>query len=194
MVALLMEDAAIKHNFPQYNQASKRPPKSYAIFSYQDRSGIVHLAFNPAKGAPTPHIILFSIQQCRAFLEQICTQFELCPKFCHLQEQVDYCSHWSIQSCKGVCRKKESSESYNQRVALAINYISETNNNLVLKEEGRHLEEDAFVLVKNGTYLGYGFIDKSESIHSNDDLENHLIPQKDNTDIQQILRPRIFAI
>ncbi|MEL6812992.1 MAG: exonuclease domain-containing protein, partial [Bacteroidota bacterium] len=56
LVALLMEDAAIKHHYPVYNQASKRTPKVFAIFSYRDRAGIEHLAFNGAKGTPQPHL------------------------------------------------------------------------------------------------------------------------------------------
>jgi DNA polymerase-3 subunit epsilon len=188
LVALLMEDAAIKHHFPQYNVVSKRVPRSFAIFSYQDRAGIEHLAYNIAKGTPNPQLILYSIQQCRAFLEFICEKFELCPKFCHLQEQVAACSHYSIQSCKGVCRNQESPETYNARVTQAISHIRESTQNKVLKERGRHRNEDAFVLVKNGLYLGYGFVDRTDDINSHDELENFLIPQRDSREVQMILR------
>ncbi|MBR9915723.1 MAG: GIY-YIG nuclease family protein, partial [Algicola sp.] len=34
LIALLMEDAAIKHHFPKYNQQAKRKPKNYGLFSY----------------------------------------------------------------------------------------------------------------------------------------------------------------
>ncbi|MFT4849411.1 MAG: DNA polymerase-3 subunit epsilon [Sediminicola sp.] len=188
LVALLMEDAAIKHHFPEYNVVSKRATKTFAIFSYEDRSGILHLAYNVSKGIPTPLIILFSIQQCRAFLEQLCEQFNLCPKFCHLQEQVISCSHFSIKNCKGVCKNEEEITTYNQRVALAVKFISESTKDVLLKEKGREQDEDAFVLVKDNKYLGYGFIDKGETINSHHDLENYLIPQKDNMDVQKILR------
>ena len=191
LIALLMEDAAIKRHFPEYNVVSKRTAKTFAVFSYEDRSGIQHLAYNISKGIPNPLIILFSIQQCRAFLEQICEQFELCPKFCHLQEQVTSCSHFSIKNCKGICRQEEEIAAYNERVAMAIDFIANSTNNVILKEKGRQSDEDSFVLVKDSRYLGYGFIDKSETINSHDDLENFLIPQKDNIDIQKILRKRI---
>ena len=188
LIALLMEDAAIKHHYPQYNVVSKRRSKSFAIFSFQDRAGIEHLAFNDAKGAPNPLIILFSLQQCRSFLEGICQQFQLCPKFCHLQENVTACSHFSIKDCKGVCRGDESSEAYNQRVALAIEHIKASTQNSLLKQRGRHKDEDAFVLVKNGQYMGYGFVDQTSNVNHDDDLENFLIPQQDNREVQMILR------
>ena len=64
----------------------------------------------------------------------------------------------------------------------------ENKKDLVLKQKGRHNDETAFVLIKDSTYLGYGFIDNSEQINSPDDLEPFLIPQKDNLDVQKILR------
>lgn len=188
LVALLMEDAAIKHHYPPYNQASKRAPRSFAIFSYRDRAGIEHLAFNKAKGIPKPHMVLYSIRQCRSLLEDLCFKFELCPRFCHLQENVTSCSHYSLQNCRGVCRGTETPESYNQRVSEAIAYMRDSTQNTVLKERGRHVDEDAFVLVKNGIYQGYGFIDRSADINHDADLENFLIPQKDSVDVQMILK------
>lgn len=188
LVARLMEDAAIKHHFPIYNQAAKRLPKPYAVFTYEDRQGIQHLAYNTFKATPNPLQIFYSIRDCRLYLEQVCEQFELCPKYCHLQENVWTCSHYKLTHCKGVCRDEESVGSYNERANLAIDYMANSNQNLVLKEKGRHTEEEAFILIKNGLYLGYGFVDKSEQILNADALETFLIPQKETTEIQGILR------
>ena len=188
LVARLMEDAAIKHHFPIYNQAAKRVPKPYAVFSYEDRQGVQHLAFNTLKATPNPLQIFHSIRDCRLYLEQMCEQFELCPKYCHLQENVWTCSHYKLTNCKGVCRAEEAIADYNERANLAIDYMANSNQNMVLKENGRHLEEEAFVLIKNGLYLGYGFVEKSEQILNSDDLESFLIPQKETTEIQGILR------
>ncbi|MBL4662999.1 MAG: GIY-YIG nuclease family protein [Flavobacteriaceae bacterium] len=193
LIALLMEDAAIKNNYPQYNVVSKRSPRSFAIFSYTDRTGIVHLAFNTVKGAPNPHLILYSQQQCRLVLEQICSKFELCPKFCHLQENVASCSHYAIETCKGVCCSKEDPVTYNERVALAITHIRASNQNLILKEKGRNMNEDAFILVRNGIYLGYGFIDRDTDLSNVDELENYLIPQKDSVDVWRILQNKMVG-
>lgn len=188
LVARLMEDAAIKHHFPIYNQAAKKVPKPYAIFHYEDRGGIQHLAYNTLKATPNPLQIFHSIRDCRLYLEQICEQFELCPKYCHLQENVWMCSHYKLTSCKGVCRQEEDIVAYNRRVTSAIKYIHDSTQNLVLKEKGRHGDEEAFVLVKNGIYQGYGFIDKHEQIINPLDLETFLIPQKETMEVQGILR------
>ncbi len=190
-IALLMEDAAIKHNYPEYNLLSKRSPKSFAIFSYTDRNGIIHLAYNTVKAAPNPILVLFSINQCRAYLEQVCNTHELCPKYCHLQEGVSVCSHYKIKACKGICSSKEDYTSYNQRVLQAITELKNNSNNLIIKQNGRNNNENGFVVIKEGVYLGYGFIDKTEQIINMNDLEPYLIPQKDNADIQKIIRSKL---
>ncbi len=194
LIALLMEDAAIKHHFPLYNTVAKRKIQSFAIFSYQDRKGILHLAFNKGSLVPNPVITFFNIREVRAYLEKICTKYILCPRYCHLQESVTACSHYKIKDCKGICREDESAETYNLRVSEAIADMSNQNNDLILKEKGRHTNEDAFVMIKNGEYLGYGFVDKSDIINHSDDLQNYLIPQKNNMDIQKILRPYVLNI
>ena len=188
IIALLMEDAAIKQHYPEYNVVSKRTPKAYAIFSYEDRQGITHLAFNTLKATPNPIETFSNITDCRQYLELLCTKFSLCPKFCHLQDGVAQCSHYKITTCKGVCANEENVTNYNLRVTSAIDYINNNKENVVLKQQGRHSQEEAFVLIKNGIYLGYGFIDKSEQVNNPEDLETFLIPQKDNLDVWKILR------
>lgn len=191
LVALLMEDAAIKHHYPQYNVLSKRPIRGYGVFMYQDRSNVMHLAFNALKKAPNPLIVFYSITACRQFLEQLCARFDLCPKYCHLQEQVEECSHYKLRDCKGICRQEESVGLYNLRVKEAMIYVKSQSQNLILKSNGRHEEESGFVWVKDGIYKGYGFIDHMEVISHTNDLEPFLIPQKDNFDVQKIIRQHL---
>ncbi|RLJ68655.1 DNA polymerase-3 subunit epsilon [Lacinutrix venerupis] len=188
LIALLMEDAAIKQHFPQYNKVAKRAPKGFSLFSYQDRNNIMHIAINNSKATPNPIITFYSLREARLFLERICEQFNLCPKFCHLQEGVSECSHFSIKNCKGICKGNEDVNIYNERVTNAICEIVNDSQDKILKEKGRNDNEEAFVIIKNGTYLGYGFIDKNEQITHEDELENYLIKQKDNSDVQGILR------
>lgn len=188
LIALLMEDAAIKQHYPEYNQVAKRAPKMHAIFSYTDRKGILHLAYNTLKATPNPILILHSITECRQEIEQLCSQFELCPKYCHLQENVGTCNHFKIHTCKGVCKDEEAVEQYNQRVLQAIDSLKTHKKDVVLKQKGRYDYEDAFIMIEQGTYLGYGFIDKAEQINSTEDLETFLIRQQDNSDIQKIIR------
>lgn len=194
LVALLMEDAAIKHHFPVYNKVAKRTIQSFSIFSYEDRKGILHLASNKGRLVPNPIITFYNVRDVRSFTEKLCAKYNLCPKYCHLQEVVTECSHYSIKNCKGICRDEESVEDYNNRVLEAIYDISDSKDDIIVKEKGRNTNEEAFVMIKGGNYVGYGFIEKTETINHIDDLQAFLIPQKDNIDIQKILRPRLMKI
>src|SRR5690606_337677 len=108
--------------------------------------------------------------------------------YCHLQENVSHCSHYSLQNCKGICRGTEDVSDYNTRAALAIGELKYLAGNFVVKEKGRNADEDAFVLVRNGTYIGYGYIDKGEDIYSFEDFMAFLLPQKNTMETEGILK------
>ncbi len=191
LVALLMESAAIKHHYPEYNRAQKRTVQQYGIFSYEDRNGVMHLAFNKIKLVPRPLYICYSPTECRTFLEELCKTFELCPKFCHLQETNGSCNHYSITQCGGVCRGEENTGSYNERVGDAIAAMSQSKDDLWIKEKGREDVENAIVQIKDGTYCGYGFVPKDISLGNQEDLEAFISPQKNTLDTERILRAYI---
>lgn len=188
LVALLMESAAIKLHYPVHNRAQKRTIHSYGIFSYEDRNGIQHLAFNKLKMAPNPAIVLYSPTDCRLYLERLCSDFGLCPKYCHLQENVKSCSHFRIKSCSGICRDMERISDYNAKVQLAMEYMLSEKEDFVIREKGRHSNEDAFVLVRSNTYSGYGFIEKNTNLGSFADLEAFVVPQKNTLETERIIK------
>jgi DNA polymerase-3 subunit epsilon len=188
LLALLMEDFAIKKYYPKFNVASKKRKASLALFNYIDRNGIIHLAINNSKLVTNPILKFQNNTEARQKVEDICRTFNLCPKFCHLQENVAQCSHFAI-SCNGICRDEESVEIYNNRVTNAICELTTETKNLVIKEKGRTPTETAFVLIRKNVYLGYGFIENDIQITNEDDLEHFLIKQNDNADIKSILIP-----
>ncbi len=188
LLALLMESTAIKHHYPMFNRAQKRTIQQYGIFAYQDRKGIMHLAYNKLKMVPNSITVCHSPTACRSFLEQLCKTYELCPKFCHLQENTGPCSHYSITECRGVCRDDEAIADYNKRVAEAIAHTDVKNDDLLIRQKGRTAEESAFVLLENGTYSGYGFVEKEIQLTNRDELEAYLIPQRNTVETQSIIQ------
>ena len=188
LVALLMESAAIKHHYPIYNRAQKKRIQPYGIFAYEDRSGIIHLAFNKLKMAPNALAIFYNPTDCRLYLEQVCNTFELCPKFCHLQINIKSCSHFRIVNCKGVCREKEPVSDYNKRVAAAIEHMGSEKENFIIREKGRHFDEQAFVLIRNNVYSGYGFVPNEWPIRSHEDLEALSIPSRNTIETESIIK------
>jgi DNA polymerase-3 subunit epsilon len=66
--------------------------------------------------------------------------------------------------------------------------MKEKNENLIIQEKGRSFTESAFVLIKDGNYVGYGFMDKETQINTFDDLEAFLIPQKNTLESERIIQ------
>ena len=188
LIALLKESAEIKKLYPKYNRAQRRANEAIGLFVYEDQKGILHLAYNRLKLVPNPILKFYSVAETRVLLENLCEQFELCPKYCHLQTNVNSCFHYQLKKCKGICSGKETVESYNNRVLEAINSIKLQADNLVIKETGRNENEIGFALILNGIYQGYGYIDKELELPIEEMYIPYLIPQKDNRDIQRILR------
>jgi len=192
LVALLYESGEIKKHFPKYNRAQKKIVKQYAIFSYEDRSGIIHLAHNQLKLAPNPLHIFYNITDCRAHMEKLCDDFGLCPKYCHLQENVPHCSHFRLNRCSGICKDIGYLQEYNSRVHLAISSLKEQKNNYIIKGKGRTTNEDTVVLVKNSLYAGYGFVPQESQITSYKNLEPYLKLQENTMESQRIVSSYAF--
>ncbi|MCK5442409.1 MAG: DNA polymerase III subunit epsilon, partial [Maribacter sp.] len=125
---------------------------------------------------------------CRLYLEGICKDFSLCAKYCHLQENVDSCSHYRIKQCEGICRGDESPESYNKKVEQAIHSIKDKSDHLIIQEKGRTSSESAFICIRDGIYTGYGFIEKEIQINKFEDLETFIIPQKNTLETERIIQ------
>jgi DNA polymerase-3 subunit epsilon len=192
LVALLNESGEIKKHFPKYNRAQKRTVQHYAIFSYEDRNGIIHLAHNKLKLAPNPLHIYYTLTECRAHMEKICEDFQLCPKYCHLQENVPHCSHFRLNKCVGICHDIVHLQEYNSKVQLAINALKEKKNNYIIKGKGRTTEEETIVLIKNNLYAGYGFVPMEAQIATYEQLEPFLKLQKNTLESQRIVASYIL--
>lgn len=187
LLALLKESADIKRLYPKFNRAQRRASEAVGLFSYEDQKGIIHLAYNRLKLVPNAIMKFYNISECRNLLEKICETYNLCPKYCHLQTNVNTCFHYQIKKCNGICSGKEIVKDYNKRVKEAIKSLGLQTENLVIKERGRTAEEIGFALILNGIYKGYGFLDKKITLQNPDDYLFYITPQKDNRDVQRIL-------
>ncbi|MBG7612667.1 GIY-YIG nuclease family protein [Polaribacter sp. BAL334] len=189
LLALLLESSEIKKIYPKYNRAQRKAGEAVGLFAYEDQKGIIHLAYNRLKLIPTPITKYYTVSECRNHLEYLCKEFELCPKYCHLQTNVSSCFHYQIKECKGICCDEEAVESYNVRVHEAIKSVGIGAENLVIKVTGRTENEIGFALILDGIYKGFGFVERQQSVllENPEDYQFFVEPQKDNRDIQRIL-------
>ncbi|NAS14286.1 exonuclease domain-containing protein [Poritiphilus flavus] len=187
LLALLMESGEIKRHYPKFNRAQKRPVQQYGLFSYVDRKGIRHLAFNKLRHVPQALFICYNTTDARLFMEQLCEAYKLCPKYCHLQEQVKHCSHFRLTNCEGICRETEAISAYNEKVEMAIRHLSSTKEDFLIREKGRNPDEDAVILVQEGNYRGYGFISKELEIRSLEDILAHIKIEKNTPETTRLV-------
>jgi len=189
LLALLLESSEIKQRYPKFNRAQRRAGEAIGLFSYEDQKGIIHLAYNRLKLAPNAIMKYYSVAECRTHLEHLCSEFDLCPKYCHLQTNVSSCFHYQLKQCKGICCDKESVKKYNERVREAIKSIGIGAENLVIKEKGRTEKEVGFALILDGIYLGFGYVDKDQAsqLERPEEYQFFVQPQKDNKDVQRII-------
>ena len=187
LLALLLESSEIKRFYPKFNRAQRRTGESIALFTYEDRNGITHIATNKIKLTSNPIAKFYNTTEARIFVEKLCKEFELCPKYCHLQSNVSNCFHYQIKQCKGICKNEESVDLYNKRVQKAIQSVQYQSKSFVILEKGRNEKENSFILVVDSIYRGYGYIEKTIQIESPNDYMNIITSMKDNRDTKRIL-------
>ncbi len=187
LLALLLESSEIKRIYPRFNKAQRKTGESLALFTYQDRKGITHIATNKIKLVPNPIAKFYSATEARIFIEKLCEAFELCPKYCHLQSNVSNCFHYQIKQCKGICKNEERVDLYNERVLKAMQSIQYQSESFVIHEKGRNEKEKAFVLVLNGVYKGFGYLDGITKTTSLNTYMDVITSMKDTRDSKRIL-------
>ena len=193
LIALLAEAEQIQKHYPRFNKAQKKPVAPYRIISYTNRRGILQLVIDRTPTTNNAIEIFYNRADAVLRLEQLCTDYQLCPRYCNLQNTTEKCSHYKIKYCLGICDKKESVALYNIRVQQALAALQKEQQNYIIKERGRTLDEQSFVLVKEGLYRGFGFIGQDDTIEHHDQFENYLQPRKHTFHTSKILKSYLLT-
>ncbi|MBX0334979.1 GIY-YIG nuclease family protein [Pontibacter sp. HSC-14F20] len=192
LVALLFESAEIKRMKPHYNRQQRRSVFNTGIFTYEDDKGYKRLTFGSINKADdvnmTPIIALSNQFKAKGFLFHKVSKFNLCQKLCDLYKTPGACFDYQVHICKGACIGEETPEKYNARVDAAIESFTYEHNSFVIVGKGRELGEKSVVVVEQGTYLGFGFVDEYFSASSLSDFKSEIKRYNDNKDVQQIIR------
>ena len=83
---------------------------------------------------------------------------------------------------------EESAESYNARVQEMIDRLDFDKDNFFIIETGRNKYEKSLILIKNGSYFGYGYIPINQMNSSLEHWENFIEHHKENKDTRVILQ------
>ncbi|PQJ14486.1 exonuclease domain-containing protein [Aureicoccus marinus] len=187
MLALLIESGAIQEHWPKFNRAQKRRNQSYALFTYEDRQGLKHLAYDQENRVPSILLRLPSAKHCESLLTELCERSSGCPRYYHLLRGAKNCSGHALGQCQGNCSAAKDAVQHNQKIQESLNWLQENQEDQIVLLPGRTEEEKAFVFIENGQYRGYGFVPEDQGYACWEDLEPYLVPCRNTPETQNIL-------
>lgn len=188
LVALLKESDEIKRFKPIFNRMQRRSRFNVGLFASPDASGYLQFRTERLrKGGPEPVGAFSTMAEVRGYLERMVDALQLCQRHMGLQKGKGPCFYFGIHKCLGACTGLESVEAYNERAQQVLAPLQYAGSNLLIVEPGRKTGEKALVLVENGKYAGFGFIEEEFIDNDVAVLKRCIQPYADNKDVRQII-------
>lgn len=123
--ALLLESAKVKELQPIFNRQLRRKTKQSVFLRQFNDDGYETIQIeNTDLSARSNFDDIYGVYstkpQAKNRLEVAAKTFQLCPKLLGLEKAKGACFRYQLGLCKGACIGKESPETYNRRVELAL--------------------------------------------------------------------------
>lgn len=167
LVALLHESEEIKRLQPSINRAQRHTKFEYAIISKLNEQGYrcFDIVRNTAQVRKEEDVISEypSLSRAKGRLDYVRRQLELCGILTK-QQQGNICFYYHLKQCHGACHGVESPDDYNLRAEAARLHLRNVfDYDFLLFDRGRSHDEEAVVLVRDGSYQGFAFVSKDEA-------------------------------
>ncbi|NVO01926.1 MAG: GIY-YIG nuclease family protein [Bacteroidetes bacterium] len=188
VIALLLESEEIKKHKPKYNRQRVADSFTHCIDWYEDEKGVVSFKIVEAEESENSLQIFNTYSSAREKLEYWIEEFELCINYCGLTAKDAVCFNHQIKKCNGICAGVEEVESYNQRARKILSHYQIEEKNCFLFDRGRSDEENSVVLVENGKYAGYGFIESTSQVSDVSELKSYIKQANYYPDADVLLR------
>lgn len=192
LISLLTEAQLIKKHWPPFNRSLKRISLNWGVFAYSDQNGYGRFNYGRVGKWDKPILSFKSQHEVRLVLDSICKEFDLCARYCGLQDGDERCDDWFGQ-CYGACVLDEPPAEYNKRYQLANTKLSEFEHSLIIKGKGFTEKESSVILIENGRFKGHGTIESNASL-TIDSVKESIETAYDDQDLQSIIRSFIFQI
>ena len=194
LVALLLEDYEIKRLKPSINKAQRKTFFPYCIYSYTDENGYLrfHAVKNIAEIRKKNRILqeFEKLTDAKSYLKGIAHKYELCEKLmepAYTEGDAKGCFYHQIGKCHGACIGQESYADYNFRAQAAIDKMNtQFDEDFFIIDKGKSHSEKSVILIQNGHYRGWGYIDY-ENI-TTEDLFEAIKKYPSSADCNRIIR------
>ncbi|MGB0807050.1 MAG: exonuclease domain-containing protein [Salibacteraceae bacterium] len=143
ILALLYEDSEIRKHWPPFNKSQKHAPTKYNLSYYKDQKDNWRVGIVKGKFIGKSLLTTYSLMSARECLFELVKQNELSPTLCQISLPVN---------------DHVTDELHNTNFEDLINNHQENPLNFVIWENGRKSNEQAFILIKEGQFHGFGFL------------------------------------
>jgi len=188
LIALLKENEEIKQNKPKYNKALKRSIFNYALYQFTDENGYINLQIGKADARKKNITTFTSLKQAKNVLHTMVDSSQICLRLTGLQTGKGSCFNYSIKTCKGACIGEESPSEYNEKVLEIIKKYSYNNQNMLVIDRGREIDEKSALLVEEGVFIGIGYFNLNYQLNNIDIVRNIITPMTNDRDARHIIQ------
>lgn len=187
LIASIKESEEIKVNKPLFNRALKKNIFPWAIYLNENKEGYLSLTIKKTDLRKKEIISFATHLEAQSSLFKTTEKYVLCQKVNLLDAVKTNCFPFQMKQCNGACIGKESPEDYNARVTEYLEKEQLQNQNLIIIDRGRNLQERSAILIENGNFKGYAFFDLNYQVSNVEILKNILIPMPSNRDTKNII-------
>lgn len=188
LISLLKESEETRRNKPLFNRSLNRTLYTHQLTSFVDENGYINLMIEKADGRKKAITTFSNFQQAKSSIFRITEENKLCQKLTGLQSGSKSCFNYTLKECYGACINKESSEDYNTRVKAFLEKNSYENQNMLIIDRGREIDERSVILIENGVYKGFGFYNLNYQINNPEILKSIINPMENNRNVQHIIQ------
>ena len=188
LLALLKESEEIKLNKPKYNRALRKTKYDQALYQFVDDNGYINLKVERVDNRKANVTTFVNRQQAKSYMHHWTKEYRLCQKFMGLDTGKSNCFNYTIKQCLGACIGDEPAEEYNARVQKLIISNTLQNQNMVIIDRGRDIEEKSFILVEEGRFKGIGYFNLNYQVNNIEILRSITTPMSHNRDAKHIIQ------
>lgn len=187
LIASIKESEEVKINKPVYNHAQKKTIFPWAIYLSTNSEGYLSLTLHKTDYRKKEVISFATQAEAKSSLFKTTEKYTLCQKINLLDDVKTNCFPFQMKQCNGACIGKESPENYNLRVTEYLEKEQLQNQNIVIVDRGRNLQERSAIMIENGVFKGYAFFDLNYQVSNIEILKNIIIPMPANRDTKNII-------
>jgi DNA polymerase III subunit epsilon len=193
LLAIILESYEIKLHHPEINKAQRTAIYPYLVYYYEDVDGYTAFGIDKvSKKTESKKTILnfyASVHTAKNVLGSLRSAYQLCESRINRNSPIGQpCVYSKMGECLGACTSEEDTESYNERAQLAKDHILRLfEYDFFIIVDGRNIEEAGVILVENSFFVGYGYIDKSDTSLGIEELKECIEPFQKNIEVNSLI-------